>query len=84
MWIILFKCCFGKENSKGKTSLKKNSKELTSITMPPSLIEGAETIVFFSLFFIFPESLGILFLILGILVTVNIFHRLLWAYNNLN
>lgn len=53
--------------------------ELTTVTMPPALVAGFETIVFFSLFFLFPAQLPTLFGVMSALVGVNIVQRLVWA-----
>jgi phosphatidylglycerophosphate synthase len=57
--------------------------ELTSVTMPRGLIEGAETIVAYSLFFLFPHALALLFLVFGSLVIFTTLQRIVWAYHNL-
>ncbi|MEP6834283.1 MAG: CDP-alcohol phosphatidyltransferase family protein [Gemmatimonas sp.] len=57
--------------------------ELTTITMPPAIVAGAETIVFFSLFFLLPQYQIQLFSAMAILVAVNIVQRLVWAYRAL-
>jgi phosphatidylglycerophosphate synthase len=53
--------------------------ELTTITMPSGLIEGAETVVFYTLFVLFPAHAAVLFLIMagGVLFTAA--QRLVWA-----
>lgn len=53
--------------------------ELTTITMPPGIIAGAETIVFFSAFLVFPGHLIGLYALMGSLVIVNVIQRLAWA-----
>ena len=55
------------------------SGELTTITMPPALVAGFETIVFFALFFLFPARVTLLFGIMSVLVGINIIQRLVWA-----
>ena len=55
------------------------SGELTTVTMPPALIAGFETIVFFTLFFLFPDRLVTLFALMSALVGINVIQRLLWA-----
>ena len=57
--------------------------ELTSVTMPTSLIEGTETVLFFSAFILFPTALVWLFGLMAALVAVNIAQRLIWAGRNL-
>ena len=53
--------------------------ELTTVTMPPALVAGFETVVFFALFFLFPDRLMTLFALMSALVGVNIVQRLAWA-----
>jgi phosphatidylglycerophosphate synthase len=53
--------------------------ELTTVTMPPALVAGFETVVFYALFFVFPGRLVILFGVMSALVGVNIIQRLVWA-----
>jgi phosphatidylglycerophosphate synthase len=53
--------------------------ELTTITMPPALVAGFETVVFFALFFAFPARLPLLFGLMSGLVAINVVQRLLWA-----
>lgn len=53
--------------------------ELTTVTMPPALVAGFETVVFYALFFLFPEKLALLFGIMTTLVGINIVQRLLWS-----
>ena len=57
--------------------------ELTTVTMPPALVAGFETVVFFALFFVYPDSLTLLFGIMSGLVGVNIILRLIWAWKEL-
>lgn len=59
------------------------SGELTTITMPPALVAGAETIVFFSLFFLLPQYQLQLFSVMVLLVAANIVQRLFWAHKTL-
>lgn len=53
--------------------------ELTTVTMPPALVAGFETVVFFALFFLFPGRLVTLFGLMTALVGINIVQRLVWA-----
>jgi len=57
--------------------------EMTTITMPPALVEGTETIVLFSLFIVFPQWATWLFAAMAALVAVNIVQRLAWAQRHL-
>lgn len=58
--------------------------ELTSITMPAGLIGGAETVIFYIMFILWPTALPILFSLMGGLVLVTIGQRLVWANKYLN
>ncbi|PJF23270.1 MAG: CDP-alcohol phosphatidyltransferase [Phototrophicales bacterium] len=55
----------------------------TSIVMPPGIIEGAETVIFYMAFFLFPQKLIWLFGILSSLVLLTVLQRLIWARRNL-
>lgn len=57
--------------------------EMTTVTMPGGLIEGAETIIFFSLFFLFPQALVSLFVVMALLVLATSAQRLVWAVRHL-
>ena len=56
---------------------------LTSLEMPTGLIEGAETILFYALFYLLPGYLAYLFAIMALLVLYTAMQRLYWAYRNL-
>ncbi len=62
----------------------KANNELTSITMPPGLIEGTETVIFYSLLFILPQFGVHLMWIFGVLVTLTVLQRVVWAVRNLD
>ena len=51
----------------------------TTIVMPTGLVGGFETIVFFSLFILFPAHVTVFFLVYTVLVIFSIFQRLVWA-----
>ena len=53
--------------------------ELTTVTMPPALVAGFETVVFFALFFVLPDRLTALFGIMSALIGINVIQRLVWA-----
>eukprot|EP01126_Amoeba_proteus_P066206 TRINITY_DN9532_c0_g1_i2.p1 TRINITY_DN9532_c0_g1~~TRINITY_DN9532_c0_g1_i2.p1 ORF type:complete len:203 (+),score=12.87 TRINITY_DN9532_c0_g1_i2:55-663(+) len=57
--------------------------EITTITMPASLVEGGETILFYSLFILFPTSVITLFQIFAFLVIVTVLFRSWWGYGNI-
>lgn len=56
---------------------------LTSIEMPAGLIEGAETVVFYTLFFLLPGYVPWLFGVMAALVVVTAIQRVWWAWHNL-
>ena len=53
--------------------------ELTTITMPGGLIEGTETILFYTMFLLFPGSSVYVFMLMGLLVVATVGQRLVWA-----
>ena len=57
--------------------------EMTSVSMPSGLVEGTETIIIFSLFFIMPNQLVLLFFIMSAALVPGIMYRLVWAGKNL-
>lgn len=57
--------------------------EETSVTMPTGLVEGAETVLFYTLFFLFPQHLGGLFALMGFLMLLTVAQRLRWARTRL-
>ncbi len=57
--------------------------ELTAVTMPPGLIGGTETILFYAAFLIWPGQIAWLFIAMASLVMITIGQRLRWAYRNL-
>ena len=56
----------------------------TTIVMPAGLIGGFETIVFYSLFILFPSQVTFLFLTFSVLVVFTILQRLIWAKRQLS
>jgi len=58
--------------------------EKTTITMPTGWVEGAETVAFYVLFFLFPGQLPLLFGLMGVAVVLTVVQRLLWAVNTLD
>jgi len=58
--------------------------EFTSITMPRGLIEGAETMLFYCLFLLFPQQLELLFALMALLVIVTATQRIVWAVHQLD
>lgn len=50
---------------------------------PPGLIAGAETVVLYSLFFVLPASLVLLFRVMAALVALTAIQRIVWAARHL-
>lgn len=53
--------------------------ELTTVTMPGGLIEGAETVLLYSLFLLLPQMLTPLFILMAVLTLITAGQRVLWA-----
>ena len=66
-----------------KRNLSRGDK-LTTITMPTGIIGGTETILFYTLFILFPAHLMWLFSLMGTLILITILQRLVWAYHHLS
>jgi phosphatidylglycerophosphate synthase len=57
--------------------------ELTTVTMPGGLVEGAETVVLYTLFLLFPSALMPLFGLMAALVLFTAGQRVAWAVRHL-
>lgn len=57
--------------------------ELTTVTMPAGLVEGAETVLLFTLFLLFPGALVPLFGLMAALVLIGAGQRVAWAVRRL-
>jgi phosphatidylglycerophosphate synthase len=57
--------------------------ELTTVTMPGGLVEGAETVVLFTLFLLLPGALVPLFGLMALLVLLTALQRVVWATRHL-
>ncbi len=53
--------------------------EVTSVVIPEGLVSGGETILFYTLFFVFPDHLVLLILTMALLTAVTVVQRLVWA-----
>ena len=58
--------------------------EVTSVTIPPGLIGGTETIVFYAAFLLWPDQMSRLFMLMACLVLVGVAQRVWWARTNLS
>lgn len=68
---------------RNQTTGLQHTKKLTTIVMPRGIIEGTEAILFYSLFFVFPGQLTVLFGLLGLLVIATSIQHIIWASRNL-
>ncbi|MDQ2665640.1 MAG: CDP-alcohol phosphatidyltransferase family protein [Gemmatimonadota bacterium] len=57
--------------------------ELTSITMPAGVVGGTETILFYTVFFLLPDRLVVLFGVMSALVLASVGQRIFWAARQL-
>jgi phosphatidylglycerophosphate synthase len=60
-----------------------HASSLTSIVFPAGLIEGTETVIFYSLFLLLPSFAPYLMSFMALLMIVTIFQRLNWAETQL-
>ncbi len=59
------------------------SGERTRVTMPPGLVAGTETMLFYAAFMLWPAQAAALFVIMSGLVLVGVVQRVLWAHHHL-
>lgn len=59
------------------------AQNLTTVTMPAGIIGGTETIIFYTLFILFPAHLVWLFYLMSLLVGITVLQRLVWAIKKL-
>ncbi|MEN9559863.1 MAG: hypothetical protein RLZZ502_1074 [Pseudomonadota bacterium] len=64
-------------------ALIKNHPQRLSLSMPGGLIEGGETILFYTLFLLFPHHLVLLMFAMAMLTVCTVGQRLWWAFNHL-
>lgn len=57
--------------------------ELTSVTMPPALVEGTETIVVFAVFLAVPRWAPAVFSAMAVATSVGVVQRVVWARRHL-
>lgn len=55
----------------------------TTVNMPPGLIAGTETFVFYCAFMLLPQYLAVFFATMAALVLATVAQRLYWAWRNL-
>lgn len=59
------------------------SGEQTSVTMPRGVVGGGETILFYTVFMLFPSRLALWFVVMGSLTLLGVGQRLWWARRRL-
>lgn len=57
--------------------------EMTTVTMPRGLVAGTETVVFYSLFLLWPQHFVLLAAIMAAGVSIGITQRIVWAARHL-
>lgn len=57
--------------------------EQTSVSMPSGIVEGTETVIIYTLFYLLPRNIDILYGIMSISLLPGIGFRLLWAWKKL-
>lgn len=57
--------------------------ELTTVTMPPGLVAGTETVVAYSAFLLWPAAVAPMFTAFALLVAAGVIIRLRWAWRHL-
>ncbi len=68
-----------KETSDTKQNPDETERQFTTVAMPGGLVEGTETILLYTLFFIFPSYLQLLYALLTAGTTIGIMQRIVWA-----
>ncbi len=58
--------------------------EMTTVTMPRGLVAGTETVVFYTLFLVWPQQFNVLAAVMAVGVSIGITQRVLWAARHLN
>jgi phosphatidylglycerophosphate synthase len=66
-----------------KHSINSNIPEQTSLSMPSGLMEGTETLVLFSLLYIFPFQIIYFYSFICLLTIIGIIQRISWGYKNI-
>ncbi len=67
----------------GRQAGARSRGEATTVTMPPGIVAGTETVIFYALFLAVPSWRALLFWVMGALVCVNVVQRLWWARREL-
>lgn len=66
-----------------KQANRQQAQQMTSVTMPAGIIGGTETIIFYTLFILFPGWLFWLFNLMALLLLLTVGQRLFWAKRHL-
>ncbi|HEV8178124.1 MAG TPA: CDP-alcohol phosphatidyltransferase family protein, partial [Gemmatimonadales bacterium] len=57
--------------------------ERTTVTMPPAIVAGTETVIFYSILLLVPAWAPNIFWLMGSLVLLNVVMRLAWAWSRI-
>ena len=80
---LFFLSALIEKNANAKKEYEKDKKEVTTLKMPPALIEGTESLAFFFLIIMFCEYIAIWFTLFALGVTITILQRIHWASKHL-
>ncbi len=81
-WMYLSAVLEKRRPKDGEPSSSRRS-EHTTVTMPRGVVEGTETVIFFTLFLLIPRLYVLLFSIMTALTAAGVVQRLVWAYRNI-
>ena len=80
---LFFLSALIEKNQSVKGQYEKGKKEVTTLKMPPALIEGSESLALFASIILFCEYQVYLYIIFAAGVTITILQRLQYAAKNL-
>jgi phosphatidylglycerophosphate synthase len=81
-WSVLSAILEKRSRQMAARSQGREGERQTTVEMPPGLIEGAETIAFYTLFFLLASQVSYLFLLMALLVFFTAAQRIWWAYRH--
>lgn len=83
-WMYLSALIEKRRNTRSDSSPETTSEpSTTSIVMPTGLIEGTETVVFYTLFLLLPQAYVLLFTAMAAATFIGVIQRMVWARRTL-
>ena len=79
---LFFLSALIEKNASAKKAYK-DKKEVTTLKMPPALIEGTESLILFGAIILIPEAQFYLYTLFAAGVVITILQRLFWASKHL-